>query len=70
MLESLPIYSSQQIVERRPQRNKLDPRRPYSLFVEKEQNSAGEIIDVATLFLRTDSLGSRTITVCSRNQTL
>jgi len=51
MLESLPIYSSQQIVERRPQRNKLDPRRPYSLFVEKEQNSAGEIIDVATLFL-------------------
>jgi radical SAM enzyme (TIGR01210 family) len=51
MPESFPLYSTQEIVERRPEREKLDPRRPYSFFVEKEHNATGDVVDVATLFL-------------------
>jgi len=51
MPESFPAYSSLQIIERRPERRQLDPRRPYGFFVEPEHNAQGDIVDVATLFL-------------------
>ncbi len=38
------------ILARRPERNTLDPLRPYAFFVENEY-SAGEIVPVATIFL-------------------
>lgn len=39
------------ILSHRPERNVLDPRRPYAFFVEDERSSAGEIVPVATVFL-------------------
>lgn len=39
------------ILARRPQRNALDPTRPYVFFVEDECSVAGEIVPVATVFL-------------------
>jgi archaeosine synthase beta-subunit len=39
------------ILAHRPERNVLDPRRPYLFFVEQEHSAAGEIVPVATIFL-------------------
>lgn len=39
------------IVAQRPQRNLLDPRRPYAFLAEQERAASGEIIPVSTLFL-------------------
>jgi archaeosine synthase beta-subunit len=39
------------IVERRGQRNAVDPRRPWAFFVEEELSAADEIVPVATIFL-------------------
>ncbi len=39
------------ILARRPQRNTLDPLRPWAFFVEEERSAAGEIVPVATVFL-------------------
>ena len=39
------------ILARRPQRNVLDPMRPWAFFVEQERSRAGEIVPVATVFL-------------------
>jgi len=39
------------ILARRPERNSLDPLRPYAFFVEEECSAAGEIVPVATVFL-------------------
>jgi len=39
------------IVAQRPQRNALDPDRPYAFFVEDERSATGEIVPVATIFL-------------------
>ena len=39
------------ILSRRPQRNALDPRRPWAFFVEEERSASGEIVPVATVFL-------------------
>jgi radical SAM enzyme (TIGR01210 family) len=39
------------ILGRRPQRNALDPLRPYEFFVEDEYSAAGEVVPVATIFL-------------------
>ena len=39
------------ILARRPERNSLDPSRPYAFFVEEECSAAGEIVSVATVFL-------------------
>jgi archaeosine synthase beta-subunit len=52
-----PIYpdkNSQRdlwILERRPQRNKLDPWRPYKFFVEEEHSASGEVASIATILL-------------------
>lgn len=42
---------SEWIVAQRPQRNTLDPHRPYAFFVENERSAAGEVVPVATTFL-------------------
>jgi len=39
------------IVERRPQRNPLDPLRPYAFFVEDERAADGAVVPVATILL-------------------
>jgi archaeosine synthase beta-subunit len=39
------------ILDRRPQRNKLSPSRPYAFFVEDEHSTNGEVVPVATIFL-------------------
>ena len=39
------------IVEQRPERNRLDPWRPYAFLVESELGADGVAVAVATLFL-------------------
>jgi radical SAM enzyme (TIGR01210 family) len=39
------------IVERRGQRNVVDPWKPYAFFVEEECSSSGHLVPVATVFL-------------------
>ena len=39
------------ILDRRPQRNQLDPTRPYAFFVEEEYSTSGEVVSVATILL-------------------
>jgi archaeosine synthase beta-subunit len=39
------------VLERRPERETLDPRKPYLFFVEQELSASGEILPVATVFL-------------------
>jgi archaeosine synthase beta-subunit len=39
------------ILDRRPQRNQLDPTRPYAFFVEEEYSASGEVVSVATILL-------------------
>lgn len=39
------------IVAHRPERNIVDPARPYLFFVEEEYSATGELVPVATVFL-------------------
>jgi radical SAM enzyme (TIGR01210 family) len=39
------------IVARRPERNFVDPSRPYLFFVENEASATGEVVSIATVFL-------------------
>jgi radical SAM enzyme (TIGR01210 family) len=39
------------ILTQRPQRNQLDPQRPYAFLVEEEYSAEKEIVPVATIFL-------------------
>jgi radical SAM enzyme (TIGR01210 family) len=39
------------ILDRRPQRNSLDPSRPYAFFLEEEPSATGEVVPVATVLL-------------------
>lgn len=48
---SIPGYSDPEIVAARPQRNAVDPRRPYAFLVEPEHTPDGRVEDVATIFL-------------------
>lgn len=56
-MTQLPFYPTQAaerdswILSRRPEHNKVDPRRPYAFFVEEECSAAGEVVPVATVFL-------------------
>lgn len=43
--------STREIVAARPAKNAVDPRRPYGFFIERERAAAGEVVDVATVFL-------------------
>lgn len=46
-----PSARDRWILERRPSRNALDPRRPYAVLAEAEPGPDGETVDVATVFL-------------------
>jgi radical SAM enzyme (TIGR01210 family) len=51
---SYPVQAAERdrwILSHRPERNALDPRRPYAFFVEEERSAAGEVVPVATVFL-------------------
>lgn len=39
------------IVRQRPERNRLDPNRPYAFFVEQECAATREVVPIATIFL-------------------
>ena len=51
MVTDLPTLSDQQIVSLRPQRNSVDPVKPYAFMVEEECSASGELTKVATIFL-------------------
>jgi radical SAM enzyme (TIGR01210 family) len=51
---SYPVQASERdkwILSQRPERNALDPRRPYAFFVEDECSATREVVSVATVFL-------------------
>ncbi len=39
------------VLERRPPKQPVDPRRPYAFFVEQERTAAGQVDSVAAIFL-------------------
>ena len=45
------VLRNRWILERRPPRNALDPRRPYAFLVETEADDDGGAVEVATIFL-------------------
>jgi archaeosine synthase beta-subunit len=57
MAVHIPLYPESSaerdrwIIGLRPQRNQLDPHRPYAFHVENERAASGEILPVATIFL-------------------
>jgi archaeosine synthase beta-subunit len=57
MAVSLPLYPESAterdrwILRQRPQRNQLNPRRPYAFHVEHERSASGELVPIATIFL-------------------
>jgi hypothetical protein len=57
MAVDLPLYPESAaerdrwILGQRPERNELDPRRPYAFHVERERAASGEMVPVATIFL-------------------
>ncbi len=57
MAVDLPLYPESAaerdrwILGQRPERNELDPRRPYAFHVESEHAASGELVPVATIFL-------------------
>jgi len=51
MADSFPIYTDDTILKLRPERNDVDPRKPYAFLIEPEINTTGDVVDVATLFL-------------------
>lgn len=44
-------FTKDEILDVRPPKNAVDPRRPYAFLVEPEQSASGTIEDVATIFL-------------------
>lgn len=46
-----PLYDDDWILKRRPPRNLVSAERPYAFLVEQEAGPAGDVVDVATLFL-------------------
>jgi hypothetical protein len=53
-LTSIPASTAERdawIVSRRPERNFVDPLRPYAFLVEDERAASGEVVPVATIFL-------------------
>jgi radical SAM enzyme (TIGR01210 family) len=51
MTNSLPRISDAEILAARPAKTAVDPFRPYAYLVEPERTAAGEVEEVATLFL-------------------
>lgn len=53
-LTSFPASATERdawIVSRRPERNVVDPLRPYAFLVEDELSASGEVVPIATVFL-------------------
>lgn len=48
---SAPRIETSHIVAARGPKNSVDPWQPYAFFVEPEHTAAGQIVDVATIFL-------------------
>lgn len=48
---SLPEFTNRAILAQRPAKVGVDPRRAYAALVEPERTEAGEVVDVATIFL-------------------
>lgn len=46
-----PLLTDSEILAARPDRNVVQPDRPYAFLVEPERNAEGEVLQVATLFL-------------------
>ena len=51
MSSPLPLFTDAEILAARPAKNAVDPFRPYASLVEPERTAAGQVEDVATLFL-------------------
>lgn len=51
MSSALPHFTDAEILAARPAKNEVDPFRPYAYLVEPERTAAGQVEDVATLFL-------------------
>ena len=57
MAVSLPLYPESAaerdrwILNQRPERNQVDPRRPYAFHVEHERAASGDLVPIATIFL-------------------
>lgn len=57
MAVNLPLYPEsvagrdRWILSHRPERNQLDPRRPYAFHAEHERATNGELVSTATIFL-------------------
>jgi len=45
------VLNSNWIVSNRPDRNKIDPFKPYDWLVEKERSASGDIVDTGIIFL-------------------
>jgi len=45
------LLNSSWIVSNRPERNQVDPYKPYGWLVEKERSASGEILDTGIIFL-------------------
>jgi len=45
------LLNSSWIVSKRPERNQVDPFKPYGWLVEKERSASGEILDTGIIFL-------------------
>ena len=51
MAEEFPRYNSQEILDARGPKNRVDPQRPYACLVEQERAADGRIRNVGTVFL-------------------
>jgi radical SAM enzyme (TIGR01210 family) len=51
MNEPGPVITDRWILRQRPQKNAVDPTRPYAFLVEKERSLEGSVDDVLTIFL-------------------
>lgn len=45
------LLNSSWIVSNRPERNQVDPYKPYGWLVEKERSASGEVLDTGIIFL-------------------
>jgi archaeosine synthase beta-subunit len=47
----MPAHTRRELLAARGPKNSVDPRRPYAFLVEQERSAAGQMEDVATIFL-------------------
>ncbi len=51
MSKTVSQFTNAEILAGRPDKNVVDPHRPYAYLFEQERSAQGEIVDVATIFL-------------------